>query len=236
VAEVCDGVSDTCPADGFASDGTNCEDGAFCNGTQTCTGGVCGGGTSPCGLGESCNEAADLCFSGDCPVSPAVCRTAEKNKVLIKNKVGDDTKDKLIWKWTKGAATTQAEFGDPTTTADYALCFYAGATPTLLQQANVPPGSSWAALSDKGYKYKATGSDDGITKIILKGSPTAGKSKALVKGKGMNLPDFDADLPIAGGDLPLIVQLRNNQTGVCWQGSFASPKKNETAQFNAKQP
>jgi hypothetical protein len=42
----------------------------------------------------------------------------------------------------------------------------------------------------------------------------AGKSKALVKGKGANLPDFDSDLPIAMGDLPLTVQLRNNST-VC---------------------
>ena len=113
------------------------------------------------------------------------------------------------------------------------LCFYAGATPTLLQQSGVAPGSGWAALSDKGYKYKGTGTEDGITKIIVKGG-TAGKSKALVKGKGANLPDFDSDLPIAAPDLPLIVQLRNNQTGICWQGSFATPKKNLADQFNAK--
>jgi hypothetical protein len=238
VAETCDGASNDCPTDAFVMDGTDCEDGLFCNGTQTCTGGSCGGGSTPCAMGESCNEAADACFSGACPVSPAMCRTAAKNKVLIKNKA-DNGKDKLIWKWTKGAATTQAEFGDPTTAANYALCFYAGATPTLLTpQVTVPPaGGKWAALSTKGYKYKDPGgANDGITKIILKGNTTPGKSKALVKGKGADLPDFDGLMPFAGGDLPVIVQLRNNSTGICWEGQFATPKKNLADQFNAKQP
>jgi hypothetical protein len=50
----------------------------------------------------------------------------------------------------------------------YALCFYDG-TGALLQQANVPPGTDWALLGTKGYKYKnQTGAQDGITKIILK--------------------------------------------------------------------
>jgi hypothetical protein len=46
-----------------------------------------------------------------------------------------------------------------------------------------------------------------------------------VKGKGANLPDFDSNLPIT--NLPLVVQLRNNSTGICWAGSFATPKKNQ---------
>jgi hypothetical protein len=236
VAEVCDGLNDDCPADGFVADGTNCDDTNFCNGTQTCSGGVCGGGTSPCGMGESCDEASDLCFSGDCPVNPVSCRTAGKNKLLIKNKP-DDTKDKLVWKWSKGGATTQGEFGDPTAGATYALCFYAGATPALIEGASIPPaGGKWSAIGTKGYKYNdAAGTNDGITKVIVKGG-AAGKSKALVKGKGANLPDFDSDLPVASGDLPLIVQLRNNATGICWESSFAAPKKNQLDQFNAKNP
>jgi len=235
VAESCDGSGNDCPADGFVSDGTNCEDSNFCNGTQTCTGGVCGGGTTPCGVGESCDEGSDICFLGECPVNPSSCRTAQKNKVLIKNKA-DNTKDKLVWKWTKGDGTTQPEFGDPLTTATYALCFYAGASPTLINSATIPPaGGKWAAIGTKGYKYKdTTGANDGITKVIVKGG-AAGKSKALVKGKGMNLPDFDSDMPFTT-DLPLIVQLRNNSSGVCWQGSFATPKKDLADQFNAKTP
>jgi hypothetical protein len=175
VAESCDGVGNACPADGFVANGTGCDDTNFCNGAQTCTGGVCGGGTSPCGMGQSCDENSDLCFTGSCPANASVCRTAAKNKVLIRNKA-DNGKDKLIWKWTKGAATTQVEFGDPTTTADYAVCFYDG-TGALLQQANVPPGSNWALLGTKGYKYKdQTAAEDGITKIILKGGD-AGRAR-----------------------------------------------------------
>jgi len=94
----------------------------------------------------------------------------------------------------------------------------------------------WSPISTKGYKYKdKTAVNDGITKVIVKGG-AAGKSKALVKGKGANLPDFDSNLPIAMGDLPLVVQLRNNASGVCLEGSFATPKKNQLDQFNAKNP
>ncbi|MBX3026564.1 hypothetical protein KF840_16790 [bacterium] len=236
VTEVCDGLNNDCPANDFVADGTNCDDSNFCNGTQTCSGGVCGGGSSPCGVGESCDESLDLCFTGDCPVNPVSCRGAAKNKLLIKNKPNDD-QDKLIWKWAKGDATTQTEFADPTTSATYALCFYAGATPTLINGASIAPDAGkWAAIGSKGYKFNDVSAiNDGITKIIVKGGG-AGKSKALVKGKAASLPDFDSNLPVAPGDLPVIVQLRNNATGICWGSSFASPKKNQLDQFSAKTP
>jgi hypothetical protein len=236
LAEACNGSSNLCPADGFVPDGTNCDDTVFCNGTQICGGGVCGGGSSPCAANQSCDEESHLCFAGDCPVGPSTCRTAAKNTVLIKNN-SDDTKDKLVWKWSRGDATTQQELGDPTDTADYALCFYAGAPAALLQQANVPhAGGKWSALADQGYTYTdIDATNDGITKIILKGG-TPGKSRALLKGKGARLPDFDSNLPIASGDLPLIVQLRNKANGLCWTGSFRTPRKNLLEQFNARTP
>ena len=107
---------------------------------------------------------------------------------MLKNK-SPDSKDKLTWKWIKGAATTLADLKDPTATADYALCIYAGTTNALVAALNVPPGAHWSTLGTKGYKYKdPTESQAGVQKIILK-SGTAGKSKALVKGKGTNLPD-----------------------------------------------
>ena len=236
VAESCTGSAADCPVDGFVTDGTNCDDSAFCNGTQTCTGGVCGGGGSPCSLGESCDEVTDACFIGSCPPQAVACRGADKNKVLIKNNA-TDSKDKFVWKWTHGADTTQGEFANPTGTAEYALCFYAGTASALIQQVSVPPSASkWSSLGTTGYKYNdPAGAASGITKILVKGG-TLGKSKALVKGKGAALPDFDANLPIAGGDLPLIVQLRNNETGICWESAFANPKKNLATQFNAKTP
>ena len=73
--------------------------------------------------------------------------------------------------------------------------------------------------------------------VVAGGARLAGAAiRANGRGKGANLPDFDSDLPIASGDLPLIVQLRNNASGVCWEGTFSAPKKNDASQFNAKQP
>ncbi len=236
VDEMCTGSSAACPPNGGLPDGTSCDDSTFCNGTQTCTGNVCGGGTDPCALGESCDEATDSCFVGSCPPNAVVCRPADKNKILIKNKT-DDSKDKLLWKWSKGADTLQSDFGDPTVAAEYALCIYTGPSSALLKQLSVPPSSTkWSTVGTKGYKYSdTTGAADGITKIIVKGG-TLGRSKAIVKGKGAMLPDFDSDLPIPPGDLPMVVQLRNNQTGICWEGQFTLPKKNVADQFNAKSP
>ncbi|MBX3025683.1 hypothetical protein KF840_12320 [bacterium] len=57
-----------------------------------------------------------------------------------------------------------------------------------------------------------------------------------MKGKGAGLPDFDSNLPIPNGNLPLVVQLRDNASGVCWEGAFATPKKNQLDQFSAKTP
>lgn len=55
-----------------------------------------------------------------------------------------------------------------------------------------------------------------------------------MKGKGAGLPDFT--LPFPSGDLPVIVQLRNNSNGVCWEGSFATPIKNQPGAFKGKSP
>jgi hypothetical protein len=233
VAENCTGSSAACPADLFQPDGTSCADPTFCNGAEQCASGVCQSGGPPCGMGQNCDEATDQCFIGGCPSNAVVCRTAQKNILIIKNKL-DNTKDKLIWKWIKGANTTQAEFADPITTANYALCFYGGPSAALIGDADVAPSANWKPISTKGFKYKDTsGAQDGITKVILKGS-LSNKSKVLVKGKGNGLPDFTQ--PFLPADLPIIVQLRNNQTGICWEGSFGSPIKNTEALFKDKNP
>ncbi len=170
---------------------------------------------------------------GACGSSPeSGCKTALKSIALIKNDTSDPTKDKLIFKWIKGAATTQAEFGVPTGTTNYSLCVYAGTTETLVAEANVPGGANWSAISTKGYKYKeGTGTADGIQKVILKGGDP-GKAKALAKGKGANLPDPSHPL-----EEPVLVQLVNDDpSGACFEGEFdgADVIKNDASQFKAK--
>ena len=96
VAETCSGSSATCPADGFAANGTSCSDGNVCNGAETCTNGTCTAGTAlvcndnnvctndtcnpstgcvftnntaPCSDGVACT--ADVCSGGACQSTPS---------------------------------------------------------------------------------------------------------------------------------------------------------------------
>ncbi len=173
------------------------------------------------------------CLSSTCPSSPQTCRTAQKSLLLLKNKT-DNSKDKLVWKFIKGQATTQADLADPTTTADYALCIYSGTTDALVAQMNVPPDmGKWSVLGTKGYKYfDSSLTNDGVQKVLVKGG-SAGKSKMLVKGRGQNLPDPLDSGPLA---MPVSVQLFNYQTGVCFNSTFNSALKNTTTFFKAKAP
>src|SRR5207247_10723446 len=75
VAECCTGTSAGCPPDGFEPNGTACNDGVFCNGTDRCSGGACAVHSGdPCTAGhecnDTCNEAARNCASpADAPCS-----------------------------------------------------------------------------------------------------------------------------------------------------------------------
>jgi hypothetical protein len=115
----------------------------------------------------------------------------------------------VVWKWLKGAATTLEEFGMPAGTTAYALCIYAG-TASIAVAEIAPSATFWTPAGSTGLKYKdTTGSSDGVQKVILK-SGAAGKAKALVKGKGTNLPD-----PPAGPfTLPVTTQLVNDSNNV----------------------
>ena len=58
----------------------------------------------------------------------------------------------------------------------------------LMASAMLPAGARWTS-SPKGYKYAdPAAAPSGIFKALLKPG-TAGKAKALVKGKGSNLSD-----------------------------------------------
>jgi cysteine-rich repeat protein len=219
--------------DGILDGGETCDDGNVAGGdccSAAClveaSGDPCASDGDPCTLDE-CDGA------GNCGVgAPRTgCRTALKSALALKD-TADNAKDKLIWKWLKGAATDQVDFGVPTGTTAHTLCLFAGPTDTALGSVDIPPGSGWAPISDKGYKFKdATGTPDGVTKTILKGG-VAGKAKALVKGKGDNLPDLlGAALP-----LPVTAQLVNDANNICFEGLYdtADIKKNDGEQFKAK--
>jgi hypothetical protein len=167
-----------------------------------------------------------------CPAEPATgCRTPAKSLLVIEENA-DTTKDKLLWRWARGQATSH-EFGDPTATAAYAVCVYDGSA--LLLGVGIPPSATkWSALGNTGFAYRdSAGSADGIDKVLLKGS-AQNNAKVRVKGKGRNAPVVTlGNLP-----LPVRVQLQNQTSGLCLEGVYTSAGviKNTTSQFKAKTP
>lgn len=116
--------------------------------------------------------------------------------------------------------------GTPMGATGYTLCLYAG---SAMATVALPAGSNWQTAGSKGFKFQDnSGVPDGARKALLK-SGAAGKARALVNGKGTNLPDTLVPmLP-----LPVTVQLLNDATSTCFE---AVVLKNDAKQFKAKAP
>ena len=152
---------------------------------------------------------------GACAANPLPgCRLpteSRKAKLLLKDKT-PDTADVVTWKWTKGAATTLAELGDPATSTDYVACLYDGAA-ALLMTLRMPAGGTcgsapcWKPKDSKGFTYSdKERTPDGVKKLTLASGP-AGKAKIALTAKGDAIP-----LPALGGfTLPLRVQLQGQR-------------------------
>jgi MYXO-CTERM domain-containing protein len=69
-AESCDGSTVLCPANGFAPNGTACNDGNACTSADTCTSGSCGGPALSCGDGDVCTN--DFCNPTTGCANPAI--------------------------------------------------------------------------------------------------------------------------------------------------------------------
>jgi hypothetical protein len=68
---------------------------------------------------------------GCAAVSLSGCRIAEKSTLQYRDNVDDD-RDRLTYKWNKGEATSQAEFGDPENSTQFDLCLYRGGSEVLV--------------------------------------------------------------------------------------------------------
>ncbi len=181
-----------------------------------------------------------------CDETPATgCRFTPpgKSQVKIKDRARD-RKDRLNWRWKRGAETTLEEWKNPVEgSATYRLCVYdSSAKDQPLSEIDVPPGGvcdgdpCWTLLEDKGYKYRdKLQTPDGIEGMNLVHG-LGGKAKIKVKGKGENLRT--PTLAPIGLALPVTVQLLIDDgiTTLCWQSVFTTVKKTSDEDFSAKGP
>ncbi len=197
--------------------GASCDDGNLCTTSDTCGAGTCTGLEEP---EPDCRE----------PIQTG------KASLKLRNR-SDDSKDRLTWKWAKGAATAPEEFGDPVNgfTA-YTLCIYDedGGGARLVLRASAPAGGSctgrpcWEPMGSEGYRYRDKNlSPNGISHIMLRaGGP--GKASLRFKGKGASLgmPSL-----LLLQDSKVTVQLKNTQ-GECWSAAYSAPaSRNQADQF-----
>ena len=241
-----DGCDSNCTitacGNGIVTAGEQCDDG-------NTVGGDCCSATcqlepngSACDDGNPCTNA-DACAAGACAgtAAPAAgCRAAQAATVQLRN-FTPDKKDVLAWHWKKGAATSAAELGTPTTTATgYALCVYdtTAGVPALRLGASIPGGglcrtkACWKVLSSGAVKYAdRDGSAHGVTALLFK--PGAAPSLALEgKGGNLGLPPF----PLAQQSA-VTLQLKRTDAPLCWESVFTAPAtRNDGGQFKDKLP
>lgn len=172
-----------------------------------------------------------------CSPTPAACRaTTVAGKALLHlQRPLECLRNRLLWKWLKGAETTLTDFGDPVTSDDYAVCIYDGRG--LLLEADVPsgcPGSLRCWREQRTFfQYRNKQSEDlvqqyppdGLRKLVLKAGAD-GKASIVVHGKGCRL--FH-DGPLASSDgietlvSPLTIQLQRSGGAACWGAVYSFP-------------
>jgi hypothetical protein len=171
-------------------------------------------------------DAADY-LTPCAPEPQSDCRVPSKVQFAVKL---DGAKSSMKWSWKSD--TEETDLADPTGEADYALCVYGSGGTELLAGATIPADATlWQAKSE-GYAYKdKLGSAAGVQGVKIAEKVGKGGS-AKLKGKGAEVPSLA--LPATG---PVVVQLVNSETGLCWDGVFDSGaiSKNDAGQFKAAQ-
>jgi hypothetical protein len=166
-----------------------------------------------------------------CPPAPDTCRepTVSHGASLVLKEKSPPDRNAMSWRWGKGAATSKAEFGDPTSTDGYALCVYdAGAlVSTSPVIGSCPKGPCW---TDKptGFVFgNKSLQPSGVKSLKLVAGPDGvANEKFSGKGAGLALPDPGS---LTG---PIDVQLQRNGGAVlCWGARFDAPFSKQTSEL-----
>ncbi len=190
------------------------------------------------GTEDTLNAIAFGLSTSGCPATPiGSCRLAEKTTLLVKDK-SPDTGDLLVFRWTKGATTTQAELGNPLVSASYQLCVYDAlglVRGTAGQAGGVCAGKPcWKQLgpvaAPTGFRYRER-TPIGTQVLTLK-SGTSPTPKATWRARGLLLEDSALGLVP-----PVVAQVTNTETSsVCFSDTYDGLEVllNDTVEFKAK--
>lgn len=189
---------------------------------------------------------------GACPATVDAGCTGGFTKGLLLVNAKVPGREKLVAKLLGGPLLAQTDMGNPLgagqggTGTIYSLCVYDVASALVGEIAVDRAGDTcdgkpcWKPVGKapndpqgpgRGYKYKDGAlASDGVLKILYKGGD-AGKSKAIVIGKGPGLPaGLPASLQLSA---QVTVQLRSSD-GLCLSVQLSDIKKQEAMFFKAK--
>jgi hypothetical protein len=178
-----------------------------------------------CGFCTACEPGVG-CIVGPRPS----CRkpTIRQGSSLLIQDRTDKTQDNLTWKWTRGAATSVADFSG----GGLALCIYdkTATQPALALGAAVNQcgGEDCSKLNRNELLISSRdGFPDGVKSAKLYAGDD-GRAQISVAASGVNLKT---------PTLPLVpnvdVQLQSGD-GLCWEANFSTPQVNSTSQFQAR--
>lgn len=184
-----------------------------------------------------CNEIP----RGDC-AHPGITSIAIKHN-------SDPARSILTWKWSRGAATTVDQLGNPLneTGTRYWLCVYdhTAGDAHLAFISKIVPGGNCAGRpcwtqSATSVRYKNSGRDpDGVEQMVVQAGGLF-QSQVRLKAKGVNLPLPPPESPTQyfSQDSTVTVQLVNDAgpSGNCWSADYTAPaRRNDAGQFKDKE-
>ncbi len=234
----------------FCNGADTCSSGVCLHTGDPCAGGIacvdtCDEADDNClaEVGSPCTDPADVCAHGLCDgagtcdaalVPAETCLEAQKSSLALKHITATPDKDKFKLKWTNGPSFWFDATGDPRDADGYTVCVYDATG--LVWRAEVPAGGicsgnpCWTLKSTK-YDYKdKLAANDGVSRVSLRPSFEP-KTKALVIGKGTNLPD--PVLPLTG---PITAQIFRDTGPLCLSGTWTGAQvlKNDGVEVKAK--
>ena len=207
-----------------------CDDGNACTTSDTCVAGACVSG--PVVVCDGCQACSP---SAGCQVKArSDCHeilVSQASRLSLRDRT-PATGDMLVWNWRKGEASDVIDLGDPLSTTDTIFCLFdgLGGSDHLILSATAPAGSGWRVNGTQGYSLKnPTGTPQGLNGITMRAG-SAGRSRMLVRGHGVNL---GLTLPALGLTTPVKAQLQV-KGGACWSAVYgAHVKANGAVQFRA---